>query len=495
MHLDPRSRRFLLPFVLTLGLTPLAAPLFATETNPSNRKEIEARIDRIVSDLAPAVILEGVEPESTTLAARMEELGVPGVSIAVIHKGAIEWARGFGWADVESKRAVTESTRFQAASISKPVAAMAALALVEAGELELEGDVNAHLGDWKIASTRYTRKSPVTLRGLLSHTAGLTVHGFPGYGRTQEAPGTVGVLDGSGNTPAVKVDMTPGSRWRYSGGGYTVMQAMVEHVTGEPFATVLHRTVLAPLGMTASTFEQPLPESLSEVAATAYDSKRSPIEGAWHVYPEQAAAGLWTTPTDLARWLLAIQKARAGSEHPVLSGEMIGKMLAPGPGDWGLGPSIQFDRTAFGHAGGNMGFRCNMVASLDGGTGVVIMTNSDRGGALLRDVLFTIAREYDWPAPKPTRRKLAEFDAETLDAIAGAYRGGPGMLTIEAKDGKLFVTASWDEDPDPVELYAESRAALFPRDGDFRFDLVWKEGAVTALRAGGTEFKRVDKGS
>jgi CubicO group peptidase (beta-lactamase class C family) len=267
-----------------------------------DRQEVDAHIAAIENSLQPSLVIRGEPVETSTLAERMEALGVPGVSIAVINGGDIEWARGYGLADVESGRPVTATTLFQAASISKPVAATAALKFVQDGLIDLDEDVNGKLVTWKVPENEFTEAQPVTVRNLVTHTAGMTVHGFPGYARDEEVPSTIGVLDGEGNTDPIRVDMEPRTEWRYSGGGYTVMQHLLTDVAGKPFPEIMRETVLEPFGMSESTYEQPLPEARWEQAATAYESDGEEVEGKWHIYPEMAAAGLWTTPTDLARF-------------------------------------------------------------------------------------------------------------------------------------------------------------------------------------------------
>jgi CubicO group peptidase (beta-lactamase class C family) len=376
-------------------------------------EDVESHIAQVENELLPSLVIRGEPVETATLANRMAALKVPGVSIAVINNGEIEWARGYGMADVASGTPVTETTLFQAASISKPVAATAALRLMERGELDLDEDVNSRLTSWQIPEIRHTATEPVTLRRLLTHTAGLTVDGFPGYGPNEEIPSTVGVLEGDGNTPPILPDTTPGALWRYSGGGYTVMQLLLSDVTGQPFPELMRELVLDPVGMTLSTYEQPLPDERRGEAATAYRGDGSEVDGKWHTYPEMAAAGLWTTPSDLARWAIAVQRARAGAEEGPLSPELVGKMLQPHLNNWGLGPSVSEDGRWFGHGGSNQGFRCQVVALMDGGKGAVVMTNSDNGSALMREIFITIDAEYGWGIIQPTEKVVAQLEPAT----------------------------------------------------------------------------------
>jgi CubicO group peptidase (beta-lactamase class C family) len=194
------------------------------------------------------------------VAAQMRDHGIVGLSLAIIDDGKIIKARGYGFTDKSGKTPITTSTLFQAGSVSKSVAALGALRLVEQGQLALDEDVNAKLQTWKVPENEFTKDEKVTLRRLLSHSAGLTVHGFPGYAVGSPVPTLVQVLDGEkpANTPAIRVDCVPGSQWRYAGGGYTVMQQLLIDVTGQPFPEFMQKSVLKPLGMAQSTYAQPL---------------------------------------------------------------------------------------------------------------------------------------------------------------------------------------------------------------------------------------------
>ena len=365
--------------------------------------EIEQRIRHIQDALLPPVLTKGEAPAATKLADRMAALRVPGVSIAVIHDGKIEWARGFGVTRVGGP-AITPETLFQAASISKPVTAMAVLHLAESGKLNLDTDVNQYLKTWKVPANTFTERTNVTLRELLTHTAGITVHGFPGYATDATRPSVVQVLNGEkpANTPAILVDTIPGTNWRYSGGGFVITQVLLEDVTGQAFPKLMHDLVLAPIGMTRSTYEQPLPQNRMAEAAMPYHPDGQPVPGGPHVYPEMAPAGLWTTPSDLARYAIEVQKALAGKSKAVLSAATAKQMLTPGKNQWGLGVETggAVGHPYFTHSGANEGFQCDLVA-YDNGDGAVIMTNSDNGGQLATEILRTIAHEYGWSDFQP----------------------------------------------------------------------------------------------
>jgi CubicO group peptidase (beta-lactamase class C family) len=455
-----------------------------------DRQEIDAHIAAIENELQPRLVIRGEPLETSTLAERMETLRVPGVSIAVINNGEIEWARGYGLADVESGRPVTTTTLFQAASISKPVAATAALKFVQDGLLELDEDVNGKLVSWRVPENEFTGAQSVTLRGLVTHTAGMTVHGFPGYARDEEVPSTVGVLDGEGNTPPIRVDTEPRTQYRYSGGGYTVMQRLLTDVAGVPFPEIMRETVLEPFGMSESTYEQPLPEARWEQAATGYRSEGDEVEGKWHIYPEMAAAGLWTTPSDLARFAIAIQEAYNGESEKVLSTEMARRMLTPDMEGHGLGPAIQGGGARFGHGGSNEGFRCTFTAFIEGGNGAVVMTNSDAGGALAGEILLNIALEYGWPGFEQDERTIAELEPAVYEELAGRYEiEGYGVVTIELVDRRLWAEAEFLP---RVELLPTSETVFFARDDGQRLTFVKEDGRVVAFVVQGTRAEKIE---
>jgi len=445
-------------------------------------------IARIRDSLMPTVVITGETPATASIATRMAELNVPAVSVAVIDGGRIVWAEAWGMADAASGRPATPGSLFQAASISKPVTATAALQLVEEGKLDLDIPVNAYLRSWKVAESPFTAVEFVTLRRLLTHTAGLTVHGFPGYARSAEIPDAVAVLEGRGNTAPVQVDVTPGSKWRYSGGGYTVVQVLLSDVTGQPFAGLMRERVLAPAGMTSSTYEQPLPEARWTEAATGYRPDGEPVEEGWHVYPEQAAAGLWTTPTDLARWGLAILAAYDGKEGGVIEPETARAMLTAGMGRYGLGAGIGEDGRWFGHGGSNEGFRCQLVVFLDG-RGAAIMTNGDRGGELIPQILATLALQYDWPDFRPEERVVANVEPAALEELVGEYRLERLDLTarIATQDGRLYLTAADFRS----EILPESDSVFFAREDGSRFRVVREAGKIVAIEHQGERAQRV----
>ena len=395
-------------------------------TSCKNEKafDIATELSAIENGLLPSIQVKDDSIKTYNLLERMEHYKVPGVSIAIVENGKIKWAKGYGIANKESGSQVDTNTIFQAGSISKPVAALSALKLVEEGKIDLDRDVNFYLKDWKVPDNKFTQEEKVTLRRLLTHTAGLTVHGFPGYRQTDTLPSIGEVLSGHGNTPKVFVDTIPGSIWRYSGGGYTVMEKVVEEVSGLPLEEYMSKNILRPMGLSSSTYEQPLDSEYRAKASAAYDTHGEIIDGLWHNYPEQAAAGLWTTPTDLAKYCIEIQQILAGKENGVLSKETIQKMLTKNKNDWGLGPSLQWEQDSllFRHGGKNAGFTNEMVAFANKGNAVVVMTNADNGGKLIGEVLRSVSAYYGWGISRQRVISAIALPTEYLKDFVGTYK-------------------------------------------------------------------------
>jgi CubicO group peptidase (beta-lactamase class C family) len=396
-----------------------------------------ALIARVESGLRAPVLVEG-DPV-WTIAERLKEHGVPGVSVAVIRGSRVEWAKGYGLAEVQGSRPVTETTLFEAGSISKPVASAGALALVAAGRLSLTSDINDTLKTWKVPANALTRKSPVTLERLLSHTAGMTVHGFPGYERGKPLPTIVQILDGAppANTAPIRVDIEPGTEYRYSGGGYTVAQLAMTDATGESFPTILARTVLRPLGMTRSTYEQPLPDARLAEAAVGYRADGKPIPGLRNTYPEMAAAGLWTTASDLARFAIGMQKMLRGEPGP-LSQSAARDMVTPRKGRYGLGLVVEEKGGGryFTHGGSDEGFQSLLYAHETKGYGAVLLTNSDAGFELMPEILRSIGAAYGWDGFPSEPIARAAVPAETLARDAGRYALDSARALVVTVSGK-----------------------------------------------------------
>ena len=373
-----------------------------------------------VEVLSPAEMMARIEGpqspdrqglDSLTLQQVMDRFHVPGVGVPVIKDFEIHWAKGYGTADVEARTRVDTDTLFQAASISKPVAAMAAMRAVQDGRFGLDDDINTLLKSWKLPDSEFTRGHAVTPRSLMSHTSGLgDGFGFPGYHPSALRPTLVEILNGSkpSNVGPVLMERPPFTAAKYSGGGVTLMQLAMTDVLGRPYADMMQQVVLGPIGMTNSAYEQPLSAARDIHAARAHDGGGRAMDAKWHVYPELAAAGLWTTPGDLAKFAIEIQKTALGRSSRVLTRASVLEMLSPvGVGDFAVGLSLSKlgQGWYFGHGGSNWGFQCDLLAHRVKGYGVAVMTNGDNGGAVINEIRARVAAAYGWDSlDKPVLR-------------------------------------------------------------------------------------------
>lgn len=332
----------------------------------------------------------------------LEYYDVPGVSIAIIKDFKIDQLLAFGVRNQNTLEPVTKDTLFQAASMSKSVTAVAAMKMAQQGMIDIDDDINNELVSWAVEENEHTEGEKVTLRRLLGHTAGTTVHGFSGYRQNEVVPSLYEILDGQApaNSPAIVVENTPGSQFRYSGGGYVLAQQTLVDATQQPFEDLMNETVLEPLAMTNSSFSQALSEdSLARISA-GHNSSGLNIPGDYNTYPEMSAAGLWTTPQDLAKFLIELQLSLLNQSNQVLAGEVIDQMITPiddpafgiANESYGLGFTIwkEGDESYFGHGGVNAGFISQMIAHKSSGLGAVVMTNGDNGGLLIEEIISLI---------------------------------------------------------------------------------------------------------
>jgi len=470
----------------------------ASPQEPSRDAESDARIKRMENGLLPAATIKGQAVQTMNLAERMQHYNVPGVSIAFFADGKVSWTRAYGFADVATEQRVTDQTLFQSASISKPAAALGVLRLVQEGKLSLDEDVNLKLRSWKIPENEFTKEQKVTLRRILSHNAGMNIQRFPGYAAGEPLPTTVQILNGEkpANTVPIRVDTVPGTIWRYSGGGYVAMQLLLSDVTGKPVPQLLDELVLRPIGMTHSTFEEPLPKNLWSSAATPYREDGQPVKGGWHTYPEITPAALWTTPSDIARMAIEVQNEYSGKSHKILSADMVHQMLTHQKDDWGLGFALETPghKRRFSHGGSNEGFRCTLQAYTEApGQGVVIMTNGDQGWNLLNEILRAISKEYGWPDFQPQEHVLAKMDPALLPAYAGAYAvTGAEKPTLVTLNGSHLYVQTDALGPEPQELLPESDAQFFVTSAPLVFDFQKDEKSVITKMILHSDFQTVE---
>lgn len=473
-----------LAFVFLIGL-PAALPSIAAAQGTAASAPADSGIAAITRGLSFPVEIAGRAPARATIAERLAFHRVPGAAVAIVRGGELRWARGFGVVEAGSPDSIRPETLFQAASISKTVSALVALRLVREGALELDRPVNESLRSWRIPENEFTKDHPVTLRQLLSHSGGLTNGAVGIYGPQERIPTLLEALNGSppSKVGAVEVDFVPGTRARYSGGGYTVVQQLVIDVTGEPFPEVARRLVLDPLGMRQSGFHQPLPESLAAIAAAGHGGDGSPIPGRWWTLPEMAAGGLWSTAPDLARLAVGLIAAWRGDNGALLAPDLARAMMRDPIDGFGLG--ILVDQVGgeirLAHTGSNDGYRAVLVVYPERGDAIAVMTNGDRGDGLREEIVRAAARTYGWPGYEPTVRHVAEVDPGILSSLVGTYDYGGGYRTVVTlEDGRLWARLgsgpAW-------ELFPESESRFFSLGGATYTFARDPAGAVTGVEA------------
>jgi len=434
------------------------------------------RISQVEGNLVGATQTEGEVPG--TIKDRMAHYHVNGVSIAVIHNYKIEWAKGYGLADADRKIPVTDQTLFQAASISKSLNAVGVLRLAQDKKIDLYADINNYLHsgkeagatdsyslihagqlNWKFPYDSLSRNKKISVANLLSHTAGLTVHGFGGYEKGTDIPSIVQVLDGKqpANSAPVRSMYEPGLKFEYSGGGIVISQLIITNITHQPYEQYMYDNVLKPLDMAGSTYSQFPTGNMKLLLATAYDTKANEIPGKHHIYPEQAAAGLWTNPTDLSKYIIEMQLALQGKSNKVLNQQITKTMLTPYiDKQAALGVFVEnMDSTKyFGHGGSNEGFRSQYYGSFEGGNGVVVMVNSDNGD-IIPEIVNSVAKVYGFKGlyrtkiVKPVSVTLTE---NVLQSYTGEYQLAPDFILAITREGdKLY-----------GKVPGKSRLTLFP---------------------------------
>jgi CubicO group peptidase (beta-lactamase class C family) len=471
------SRIFLL--LLLCQVYHLSASAQETRYTP----DIEKKIKAVENNLGLWVNIEGAN-NHYTLEERMAFYRVNGVSIAVINDYKIEWARGFGWADSAAQLPVTNATLFQAGSISKSLNGVGVLKLVQEGKLNLSTDINDYLKTWKFPYDSLSKGKKITMANLLSHTAGLNIHGFPGYEAGTLLPTRSQILDGvaPANTKAVRSAFEPGLKYQYSGGGTTISQAIVEDITGRPYDEYMWTNVLKPMGMLSSTFTQ-LPVKEAEfLRSTAYYNDGKAVKGRYHIYPEQAAAGLWTNPTDLAKYIIETQEALRGKSAKVLSPEMTKLRLTPFVDtSAALGVFIfkKGGRSYFQHGGVDEGFVSQYFGSLEGGDGVVVMANT-YNTAILSEIINSVATVYNWSGfYQPKIKKTISVDRSVLSTYVGNYKVNNVTILFSMEGNQLIFIQD-----------GQKKKIHFTSDTDF-FMIEVPNGEFSFLKDGNNKVKAV----
>ncbi|MFZ4521464.1 MAG: serine hydrolase [Bacteroidales bacterium] len=438
---------FIIRYVKNLTfILPLLTLLTSCNGQTNYSQQTQERIKEIENNITGNLILNDERPG--TISERMAKYNVKGVSIAVIRDYKIVWAKGYGWADDAEKKPVTTETLFEPGSISKALNALGILKLAQEKKLDLYTDINTYLTSWKFPYDSLSNGKKITLADILSHNAGLSVHGFPGHDMNDPIPSVIQVLDGKkpATTMAVRSMFEPGLGFQYSGGGITISQLLLTDITKQPYDKWMYENVLKPIGMTNSSFCQPPSKDMQSLCATGYLSDGRPISNKYHIYPELAAAGLWMTPSDLCNYIIDMQLAYQGKQHSkVLSPEMVKLHLSPyNNGPTSMGSFILDINGAkyFEHSAGNDGFCGDFYGSLDDGYGCVVFMNSE-DPKLLSEIINSVAKAYHWKNfyKEPKRKNCISVPDSTLKPYEGIYLYDQAWAAIGKKNnGYHFYT-------------------------------------------------------
>lgn len=450
--------------------------------------EIQSKVKQVENNLSGWVQIEN-NPQMWTLEERMKFYHANGVSIAVIKDYKIEWAKGYGWADSLEQKPVTTETLFQAGSNSKSLNAVGVLKLVQDGKLNLNADINTYLKTWKFPYDSLSKGKKITIANLLSHTGGISVHGFYGYKKGEEIPTIKQILNGQkpANSEAIRSMHEPSIKYEYSGGGTTISQLIIQDVTGKPYDEYMWENVLKPMGMTNSSYTQPPPATIHNLLATGYYNDGKTVEGKYHIYPEQAAAGLWTNPTDLAKYVIETQLSLQGKSQKVLSKDMTKVRLTPYIDDKSALGVFIINKNGvknFEHGGVDEGFVSQYIGTLEGGNGVVVMTNT-YNTALFDEIIRSVALTYDWKnAYTPDIKKEIHMKGEDLQPYLGKYGSGDFIWSIIKKENDIYLSINdnqyWGTCMWKIHFTDENNFFIAEKNSEFLF-VRDASGKITAL--------------
>ena len=465
-------------FSLTMGFI-----FTGCETQASLTKK---RARQVEKGLQRAVYIKGTKIDKMPLTGRMEFYKVPGVSIAVLDKHQVEWAKAYGFRDIRNYRPLTTESLFKAGALSRPLTAAAVLDLAAKGGIDMNGDV--------ASSLRYLKFPPpsepgsrvvnrITPRDLLTHNAGLSGQVFPGYPAKNPLPDLRQILEGE--KPAVNLPVLEGiqpGKAHESESGYVILQLLLTDLTGKPFPQIMNDTILEPLGMRNSTFEVNLPEKLKDKAASGHLREGRGVEGDWLNYPESAAKGLWTTPGDYADFLVEILREAMGRSSNLLSTEAARSMLTPQAGNQCFGFTIEGtgDEVNFSAQGKTSGYSSFAIVFPGKGQGIVVMTNSDNGGLLIDEILRAVSAAYGWGRFKPEEKPLFRLDPTVYQDYVGLYEVTSDYhLDVSFEDYYLVIQPTGQA---RTKFYVESQTVFFSIDPYIRIQFRRDDkGAVSGL--------------
>ncbi len=423
------------------------------------------RREQVINGLLPRVAFVG-ETEFSDVETRMHRHNAPALSVAVIRAGKLDWTAAWGSGSVNGER-VDCSTLFQAGSLAKPVTALAALRLQQAGILDFNLPIDDYLDSWQLPPGHQTDANPVTFRNLLKHTSGITPGGYQGYEQGEPIPEDLQIVQGypPSNSDAVEVLEPPGSVLAYSGGGYTLIEIALQDTLGDPFEKIMHDWLIEPVGMKQADFALIVPTASNSPAARGHHSDGKQVAGGWRQHPEQAAAGLWSTASDLAVLLVEMHLALKGKSD-VFGEESMFELLAdPFAGHlYGFRLVSGEDEQFLAHYGATVGYRSAMIFNPQSGDGAVYLSNSDNGTTLGREFLAAVSRVYEWPILPNKWVERASPSEELLRSLNGRYLFEGGLaVSVEYRNEGVTIIFPNDDRYLMVPIVGEGLQFIHPR--------------------------------
>lgn len=453
---------------------------------------IEEKIQQVENGLnLPKTVAKEKGIQRNTIEEQLKTYQINGISVAVVNEGKIEWTKAYGLADASQGNLVNEQMLFQCASIGKIVTALAALHLVKTGKIDLDEDVNQKLKRWQIKENENTQQQKVTLRHLLSHSAGFTDdYGFLGYAPGSKIPNILQILNNEAPqaTKVMQVNHTPGTQELYSGGGYLIIQVLIEDISGKPFPDFVQELIFNPLQMTHSTYSNEPDIQLNKPIAVGHKSNGKNLKKKkYHIYPEKAAAGFWTTAEDLAKLMIQIQKEFQGKSDLILNQKIAQALLSPQINHKGLGLNLRgvLHPQAFWHAGNNLGYTALFCGLLHEGKGAIILTNSDGGERIVQEFMASVAYAYDWPVMQSKEYQSVPSELETK--LLGTYQATQGERKIEViidknESGLNIKPSAPREKAVSLLRIADNVYTLKDAQDYFRISFTFKDNQATGLK-------------
>lgn len=477
--------------VSTLWLSPV--PAASAQTDP-------ARFE----DLMRGRFAQNGTVSYAALEDRMAHYGVPGVAVGVIEDGNLVFAQGYGVLQQGSDQPVTADTVFSVGSVSKVATALMTLHLVETDLIDLDDDITHAVAGWSPSSDNPYSDAALTPRMVLSHTGGLNLHGFADFMPGEDLPTALETLNGEApaSHPALDIQALPGSRYRYSGGGYTLLQEFIAQQAEDEFASVAETALFGPLDLSRSSFANPLPEDHGNIAK-AHDREGAPtaLPRGYEAMPEMAASGLWTSARDLGTLVAEMIQAYRG-ESAYLSQDMaLAMMTRVAPSEHGLGPRIMGH--VFHHGGANNSYRAWIEGDLQTGNGLVVLTNASNGMDLAIEIRNAMNDAMDWDVNPVINLPDMPVSAEHLARLEGVYVLDPDQsrsqqaqlnrrpfvsdLTVSAEGESVFISYDGGENRSELTPIAPNRYVLtsFPtRLGAFEIEFhTTASGEVSVVEA------------